>query len=226
MNQMRFSSIALLLAGLVAGCATTPPPPPPQAVSEITGKTCTDTPDLTKAIAMTPKRKAQWHAIATTIDGMSPCLNLDGKPSNYVVYALPSAPSNHTLTIGGLYEAFRILGPLVTVLNADGQPIRSFPAERFANVGSTFGVQFRPSDEGRFVLVQTNPQTAGIEIKAFETQLVTQTNYSYNPYTYGSSSYQTQYGREGATVRKFSHEGVVSVTVQAVAGKIGLPNEK
>ena len=161
MNQMRFSWIALSLAGLVAGCATTPPPPPPQAVSEITGKTCTDKPDLTKAIAMTPKRKAQWHSIATNVDGLSPCLNLDGKPSNYVVYALPSAPSNHTLTIGGLYEAFRILGPLVTVLNADGQPIRTFSAERFANVGSTFGVQFRPSDDARFVLVQTNPQSAG-----------------------------------------------------------------
>ncbi|OYU75453.1 MAG: hypothetical protein CFE32_14240 [Alphaproteobacteria bacterium PA3] len=225
MTHMRSALLTLTLASLISACSTTPPPPPPLAVSEITGKVCTDKADLSKAIAMTPKRKAQWHNIATNLDAQSPCLNLDGKPSNYVVYALPSAPSNHTLTIGGAYEAMRILGPLVTVLNADGQPIRTFTAERFANVGSTLGVQFRPSEEARFVLVQTNPQSAGVEVKAFETQLITQTNYAYNPYNYGGT-YTTQYGREGATVRKFSHEGVVSVTIQAVAGKIGLPNEK
>lgn len=226
MQKMRASLFVLSVSGLVSACSTTPPPPPPLAVSEITGKTCTDKPDLTKALAMTPKRKAQWHSIATDVDAMSPCLNLEGKPSNYVLYTLPAAPSNHTLTIGGAYEVLRILGPLVSVLNADGQPIRTFTADRFANVGNTFGVQFRPSDDARFVLVQTNPQSAGVEVKAFETQLISQTNYSYNPYNYGTTSYTTQYGREGATVRKFSHEGVVSVTIQAVAGKIGLPNEK
>jgi hypothetical protein len=225
MTQIRSSLGGLALAGMVSACSTTPPPPPPMAVAEITGKTCTDKPDLTKAIAMTPKRKAQLHNISTNMDAQSPCLNLDGKPSNYVVYALPEVPSNHTLTIGGAYEAMRILWPLVSVLNAEGQPIRSFSAERVANVGSTLGVQFRPADEARFVLVQTNPQSAGLEVKAFETQLITQTNYAYNPYNYGGS-YTTQYGWEGATVRKFSHEGVVSVTIQAVAGKIGLPNEK
>jgi hypothetical protein len=225
MTQMRSSLVGLALAGMVSACSTTPPPPPPLAVAEITGKTCTDKPDLTKAIAMTPKRKAQLHNISTNMDAQSPCLNLDDKPSNYVVYALPEVPSNHTLTIGGAYEAMRILWPLVSVLNAEGQPIRSFPAERVANVGSTLGVQFRPNDEARFVLVQTNPQSAGVEVKAFETQLVTATNYAYNPYN-GGGTYTTQYGKEGASVRKFSHEGVVSVTIQAVAGKIGLPNDK
>lgn len=223
---MRSTSFVLALAGLLSACSTTPPPPPPLAVAEITGKTCADKPDLTKAIAMTPKRKAQWHNVSTNVDVQSPCLTLDGKPSNYVLYALPAVPSNHTLTIGGVYEPLRILWPLVSVLNAEGQPIRSFPADRVTNVGSTLGVQFRPSDEARFVLVQTNPESAGVEVKAFETQLVSETNYSYNPYNYGSTAYTTQYGREGATVRKFSHEGVVSVTIQAVAGKIGLPNEK
>ena len=226
MKQIGSAFLTLTLTALVTACSTTPPPPPPLAVSEINGKTCTDKPDLSTAIAMTPKRKAQFHTVATNVDAQSPCLNLDGKPSNYVVYALPEVPTNHTLTIGGAYEAMRILWPLVSVLNAEGQPIRSFPAERVANVGSTLGVQFRPSEEARFVLVQTNPQSAGLEVKAFETQLITQTNYAYNAYNYSSTAYSTQYGREGATVRKVSHEGVVSVTIQAVAGKIGLPNEK
>ena len=225
MTQTRSAFLTLTLVALVTACSTTPPPPPPLAVAEINGKTCTDKPDLTKAISMTPKRKAQFHTIATNVDAQSACLTLDGKSSNYVVYALPEVPSNHTLTIGGAYEAMRILWPLVSVLNAEGQPIRSFPAERVTNVGSTLGVQFRPSDEARFILVQTNPQSAGVEVKAFEVQLISETNYAYNPYNYGGT-YTTQYGREGATVRKFSHEGVVSVTIQAVAGKIGLPNEK
>ena len=62
-------------------------------------------------------------------------------------------------------------------------------------------------------------------MSAFETNIVTNTNYAYNPYN-GGGSYTTVRGREGGTTRSFSHEGSVVVYIQAVTGKIGLPDDK
>lgn len=224
MKTSRQLVLCTLVLGLgVAGCATAPPPP--LAVTEITGKTCAEKPDLSKAISLTPKRKAQWTDFSTPVESKTECMLVDGKPSNYLVYALPAFPSNHTLTVGSQFEAMRLMEPIVLVLNADGQAIRTFPRDRLANIGAMLGVQFRPSDDARYVLVQINAANVGAETKSFETQLLTQHNTYIGPTGY-VSGYQTSSGQERAYVRKFSHEGMITVRVQAVKGKIGLPNEK
>jgi hypothetical protein len=219
-HQVALCTVVLGLG--LAGCATTPPSP---AVTQITGKSCTEKPDLSKAISLTPKRKEKWTDINTPVDSTTACMIVDSVQSNYLVYALPAVPSNHTLTVGSQYEALRLMEPMVTILNGEGQTIRSFPRDRLANIGSTLGVQFRPSDDARYILVQINAANVGTESRTFETELLTQNNTYISPTGY-ASGYQTSSGQERTYVRKFSHEGMITVRVQAVKGKIGLPNEK
>lgn len=218
--------LALLAsASTLVGCASTYVPP---AVSVLTieGKTCDAAPALTGAISLSPPKRPQATlTVATVVGPAMPCLTKNGKPSNYVVYALPSAPQNHTITVGGQKEQMRAFAPSISILAADGAVIRDFPKDRLTNFGTTFSVQFRPAEQARYILVQSDPELVGTVMSAFETNIVTSTNYAYNPSGY-SSSFSTVSGQEGGTARSFSHEGTISVYIQAVTGKIGLPDAK
>jgi hypothetical protein len=226
MAKLSVCSAILLTLGL-AGCATTVPTPPAVAVLSIEGKTCTDTPSLATTISLTPpKRPAPTLLENTHVSATSQCVKKGGKPSNYVVYALPASPQNHTITVGGQKESLRAFAPSISILDANGTVLRDFPKDRLTNFGSAFAVQFRPSEQARYILVQSDPELVGTVMSAFETNILSSTTYTYNPYSYTSGSYQTQVGKEGGTNRAFSHEGIVSVYVQAVSGKIGLPDAK
>jgi hypothetical protein len=223
-RMARFLGLSTL--ALVASCATVEPIPTGPAVVEIVGKTCADTPSLATTIALTPKKPAVTHSELTQVNAGTACVNRNGKPSNYVVYALPSVPENHTITIGGQKEVLRAFAPSVSILDGAGKVIRDFPRDRLTNFGTTFAVQFRPSAEARYILVQSDADLVGTVMSAFETNVVTNTGYAYNAYTGGGGSYTTQRGIESGTTRGFSHEGLISVYVQAVRGKIGLPEGK
>jgi hypothetical protein len=211
----------------LSACATTTPTPPAVSVLEIVGKTCTEKPSLSTAIALVPKKKPQPTFLEETkIGPTAACVTRNGKPSNYVVYQLPNSPQNHTITIGGLKETLRAFAPSISVLDGNGAVVRDFPKDRLTNFGSTFAVQFRPSEQARYILVQSDSELVGTVMSAFETNIVSSTNYAYNPATYTTAGYQTVRGQEGGTTRSFSHEGIVSVYIQAVTGKIGLPDAK
>jgi hypothetical protein len=223
-NLAMIGTSALLLATVTA-CTSVPPPPPAVSVLQIIDKTCTDTPSLTAPISLTPKRKAATNNVSTLVGSGSACVTKDQKASNYVVYELPARAENHTLTVGGAKEALRAFAPKVSILSASGAVLRSFEKDRLTNFGNTFSVQFRPPSEARYVLVQSDPELVGTVMASFETNVVSSTNYAYNPYGYGGT-YTTQSGQEGARTRSFSHEGNVVVYIQAVTGKVGLPDDK
>ena len=219
-----FIAVAPVL--LLQACASTPPPAPPSAVLSITGKTCTSEPSLKDAISLTPVKAKAYYAVSTLVDAGKPCLVAGDASSNYVVYALPAHGENHTVTVGGVEEAIRTFAPSVSLLDADGKVTRAFADDRFATYGNILGVQFVPQPQERYILVSSNPALVGKAVNTFETRIAT--SYGYTPataYSYGGS-YSTQHGMEGAHNRVFSHEGYVSVTIQAATGKVGLPDAK
>jgi hypothetical protein len=56
--------------------------------------------------------------------------------------------------------------------------------------GTTFSVQFRPSPDARFVVVQSDPNMVGTVMSAFETNIVSSTVGTYTPAGgYSSSLY-------------------------------------
>lgn len=210
---------------VIVGCTTVPTPPPAVSVLQIVGKSCSEAPSLTAPISLVPKRKAATNSISTEVGPATACVTKDGKFSNYVLYELPASPENHTLTVGGSKEVMRAFAPSLTLLDASGGVLRSFGRDRLTNFGTTFSFQFRPTSDARFVMVQSDPELVGNVMASFETNMVTNTTQVYGATGY-AGSYQTRSGSEGARTRSFSHEGTVVVYIQAVTGKIGLPNDK
>lgn len=224
---MNNSRKLVLLGGalLLASCATTAPIIP-IPVTDISSKTCSDTPDLASALALTPPKKRTDHFVNTIVDSTKACVKIDGKPANYVVYTLPNFPDNHTITIGGLQEQLRTFAPIISVLDKDGKVSRAITEDRLSVLGNTYGISIRPSANDKYILVTSNPILVGKEVSTHETRIAVTTGYSYNPATYGGTSYNQYHGVEGKALRTYSHEGTIAVTVQALKGKIGLPDEK
>ena len=211
----------LVAAAVLAACQSKPPEPPPKAVTDLSGKVCDSKVSLVDAIALTPKKAKAWQDIFTQVTAETPCIGEADASANYVVYALPDHGPNHVITIGGLNQVQRTLAPKVMLLDWNGEVTRAFGSDKFQYHGENYSVQFRPSEDDRYILVETDPELVGETETGFETRLVMGQGTVATPT--GSASYTTYSGREGATWRTFSHEGVVSVRIQAVNGKIGQP---
>lgn len=223
---MAFKKITVLLAfgAILAGCASTPPVPPPQAVLSIDDKTCDSAVSIKDAISLTPVKPAFANVVNSDVDAKKPCINIGDKKANYIVYSLPEVPENHTITIGGVQEIYRIFAPKIFLLDANGNITREFADEKYVVMGNKIGVLLRPTEKDKFILVRSNPDVVGVKNKSHETRINASTGYSYNAYTGYGGSYTTYHGKEGQIERVFSHEGIVNVTVQALKGKIGLPD--
>ncbi len=219
--------LGLVCSGaILTACTTTPPEPPAMAVTEVAATNCDQEISIANTLTLTPEKKSAYSAFPAKINKSSKCFVSNGRIVYYVVFALPNAPDNHTLTMGGVFEPLRTFAPKISLLGADGKETRAFAPDKYANYGGLYGVQFRPSANDKFVLVQSNPELVGITQTGLDTRVASSYGYAYNPATYGGSSYQIDKGVEVMSSRMFSHEGTISVTIQAIKGKIGLPDEK
>ena len=223
---MKRIHIAWVIAPVMVlqACASVPPPPPPsEAVLTISNKTCANDPVLKDAVSLTPTDKKSYYEVSTLVDAGKPCLTTNGSSSNYVVYAIPQNGDNHIITVGGVQEPLRTFAPSVSLLDADGKVTRAFADDRFAVLGATLGVQFRPTPKERYILVYSNPALVGKSVSTVETRINSGSGYvAPTRYSYGYS-YQTERGVEGKHDRMYSHEGYVSVIVQAIKGQIATP---
>ena len=209
--------IAMAGATLLAACASSPPPP--MAVVEITDKICDAEPDLLTPQALAPEKPKKLSDEIYQFKNDTPCFTKDGLSTNYMVFALPSQTENLALTIGGLKAQHRTLAADIAILNEEGEITRRFDREKYMDIGSVFGVQFRPRDGEAFVLVTTDPERVGEAVVSHETRLLQSQGY-----TGTGGSYTTFSGAESLSSRTFSHEGMLRVRVQALKGKIGDPN--
>ena len=208
------------LAAATTGCVTVEPPLPP--VLSIAGKTCSPQPDLSTAVTTVPARPAQWRDVSSVVGATTGCIATEAGEANYVVFTLPDHPANHTITVGGTKDVLGIFAPSVSVLDANGAPVRTFEPSRYADLGTLVGVQFRPPAEARYVLVQSDPALVGKEVSALEVGINSSTMYA----GAGTAFYQHASGAVNNARRVFSHEGMVSLRIQAVTGKIGLPDAR
>ena len=219
----KLTRAAVLTAALsLAGCASTPPKPPPTAVLEISEKECHDAVDLSTALPLAPKKPKVWYETAYSFNAETNCLHFQEADVNYMVFELPPNASNHVLTMGGIKKAVRTLAADITLLDENGNIVRTFERHKYMDIGSRFGVQFRPLEGEKYVLVTTRPELVGEEVRAVETNLIVGSGYAAYP-NGGGASYNTYSGADRLTSRTFSHEGLLSVRLQALSGKIGEP---
>jgi hypothetical protein len=218
MNPLRLVAAIFAAAGAVA-CATIEPVPPAPPVIELSGRACDDALRIGAPTRLTPEKPSQWNVVSTPVTATTPCVSLNGRQGYYVVYELPFNGPNHVVTVGGAQEPLRIFAPDVLLLDAQGQVTRSFALEKYMVLGDTFGVQFKPAGAERFMAVQSNQLMVGQTRAGMEQRLIAGTGTACG--VASCSSYTTYSGTENLASRTFSHEGIVSVRVQAVTGKIG-----
>jgi len=221
-DSARLISIILVATG-TAACASVETAAPAPPALELSGTSCDGSMRIGTPIRLTPDKSRQWNVVTTFVTTATPCVSLDGREGYYVVYELPTNGPNHVVTVGGAQEPLRIFAPEVVLLDGSGQAVRSFAPEKYMVLGDTFGVQFKPTGAERFLAVRSNSLIVGMTRAGVEQRLLAGTGSTYNAATGVSSTYQTYSGAERLASRTFSHEGVISVRIQAVSGRIGEP---
>ena len=217
---MRHSAwiIALLVSALSA-CQSAPPPP--YAVLELSGQPCETSPDRTTAIDLTPEKAKAFFLEVYDVTADTPCLETQDTKGKYLLFALPDEAPNHVISIGGMKQVHRILAASVSILDANGETVRTFPKTAYIHTGGMYGVQFRPRAGESFILIETDAEKVGDKQEMNETKLLSHSN-TYFTATY-SATYNTYSGADTKASRTFSYEGKVGVRVQALSGKIGQP---
>lgn len=198
-----------LAAGLPAGCATAPRPE--MARLSYTGVDCATTPDLLVATSLTPlKDKSVWE-ISHPIDSSSPCLEWEGHPGPYAVFAMPEGGWTAPIEIGAGLDIQRIFSPHVVLLAEDGTVLRQFTPEHYnfrsTGLGQVYSVQFIPAAEERYVLVTSNPLRIGTSHDGITTGIDTTMIYT------GFGAMWWSRGVETRIARGFSYEGPVVARV-------------
>lgn len=214
--------VVAFAATLIATACQSAPVIPPSAVVELTQKDCAEAVSLTDALDLTPEKKKKWIQQQFKFDETTACAQVEGVPVNYTVYELPALAPKHTFTVGGAKSAVRTLGARVVLLDGEGEIVREFADEKYMDIKHTYGVQFRPRENEKFILVHTDAGLVGEAVHTTE-QILTTTQYQYATAAGGGIAY-VQSGYEKEHARTYSHEGSLFIGIQAVSGYIGLPD--
>ena len=197
---------ALVLAGLLAGCATAPPP---GAVTTFARTDCATTADLSAAISLTPPKQKEKavHTVVTPVKADTPCLRREGTASPYVLYALPADLHDKSVIVGGVLEAARIVSPDVRLLDSRGAVVRTFPPTDYYYRGPVFSVQFTPRPGEAYVLVDIDPSRVGQRYDSIAIGTSTVSTYA------AGATISWRSGVDTSQSRTFSYEGSVQATV-------------
>lgn len=199
----------LASAAALAACATAPPP----AVVTYTAASCATTPDLGRALSLTPSKPKVEHIVTTKLDATAPCLDQAGAKRPYALYALPIDAVQKTLTVGAVTEQARVFAPEVTVLDASGRTTRTFQPHEYFFRGDLYSVQFVPKPGDAFVLVSADPTKVGQRYEAVATGTASTSTYA------GGVMMTWTSGVDQKIARTYSYAGAVQAVVHDPAAK-------
>lgn len=203
--QLRSLLVLGLTGGLLTACASVAPPPP--AATTFARQDCVATPSLAGALSLTPSKPRREHVVNAAVTAQTPCVQHNGKPTPYVVFALPSDHDDKMLSVGGLLEGARVFAPEVTLLDAQGQVTRTFDPSEYFYRGAVYSMQFRPRENEAFVLVTGDTARVGHEYRSIVTGMTT------TPVITPVVAFNINSGTEAGQHRTFSYDGTVQVTI-------------
>lgn len=201
-RAMKRRTIAVALSATVmTACATVGVPMLP-AMTAFDRTDCATAPDMALAVDLTPlKDKKQW-VVDHDMLADAPCLMQDGQAAPYAVFALPPHGTSRAVEVGSVLEPGRLFSPRVSLLDADGVPVRDFANDKLMFRSSIYSVRFVPAETERYVLVTAEPVMIGKAYDAIRSS-IRSTGYAPTPYTY-STWYS---GHEVETTHAFSYVG-------------------
>lgn len=192
---------------LLAACAGNRPVDP---VVDLSGRQCAAQPDLSGSQALSK----EGASVTQVIDNSAPCLLLpDGSKSLYRVFSLPDTAAPGMVAVSSMPVGQGLFTPRVVLLDAGGTALRELPRDLFMFHGSALYAAARLHAGDHFLLVGSDPQTAGQTVS----QIVgsTQTTSS----TSGGVTFTIHTGREATNVYTYAHSGSVTVTVKPIPGE-------
>ena len=160
---MKTRILALALVTGLSACAT---PTPPAAVVTYSASGCRAAPDLATAIPFPPPKK-KAGTVRTAVDATTPCLDINGSKTPYVVYTMPAVAP--LVEVGGAIEQVRVFPPSVSILGEDGATVRTFTPAQYHNRGDRYSVQFVPQAGERYILVTVDQSLVGTTYEAVTT---------------------------------------------------------
>ena len=209
------ASLAVLAA--LAACASTPPPP--AAVLAYAPVDCTSDLTLDKVKAMetdekTVKRVTRNRTVELDAElGLdSDCMSGPAGDRPYQVFALPDLPLEGGVVYAGAeLGTLRTVMPEIATLDANGDIMRRFDAEKFRRYSNRFGHSFSPRAGEAFVVIAANPAAVGDSKATVETSAVGRNV----THVYGSTigGGIDTVGIQNEFERVYSYEGKVGIRV-------------
>jgi hypothetical protein len=78
-------------------------------------------------------------------------------------------PAGHLVEVGGAIEQVRVFPPSVTILDTNGEVVRTFEPGHYHNRGDRYSVQFMPQPGERYILVTVDQSLVGTSYEAVTT---------------------------------------------------------
>lgn len=200
------------LAALLAACAGNKPIDP---VVDLSSRQCANQPDLSNPQALSMQDRA---SLTQVIDNSAPCVLLaDGSKSLYRVFSLPDTTTPGMVSVTSTPVGQGLFTPRVVLLDAAGTVLRELPRDMFMFHGSALYAAARLHAGDHFLLVASDPQTAGQTVS----QIVgsTQANTATAATVSGTVSFTIHTGREATNLYTYAHSGSVTVAVKPIPGE-------
>lgn len=215
---MEWKALATLVPlALVSACAQSLPPMLPPTLTYDRAD-CSATPDLTRAISLTPvKGSDEWEERSDIWSIDSPiagnCLRRGNVMGPYLVYALPEYGSTQLIETGSVLEGVRLFSPMMVMLDGDGAETRLIEPGSYMFRTNMYSAQIAPTQDEKYMLVSVNPDLIGERYEAIRSGINTTTIYT----GYGASNWNS--GVETALSQGYSYEGTMRTRLFPVKDK-------
>jgi hypothetical protein len=206
---MTMRRVILALAGSVAlaGCMADSGPSPILSVQK---SNCHSAPDLAGAKPVALSTGREDDELEFVITRSSPCLETtQGLRSLYETVKLPAFSGDIAVRVEATPSTTGIFSPQITVLDADGKPLRQVPDEKMLFRSARLTASTRLTQGDAYLLVASNPERVG---DVHETRTAT-----FNSYHSGGPAYFSIYTATEETKRRtYSYGGQVVVIAREV----------
>lgn len=160
------------------------------------------------ALAFGEGRAEKEVSVDVTVGGESNCITLpDDNKSSYAVFKLPSVVDDYAIVAGSLYEANRVMPPVIVTLGRDGKPIREMGHDRLLERQGHWSASFHPQPDEAYVVIRSNPELVG----EGQSRVKTGVGAMYVPVGLGGVMVSTS--ADSASQVTYSHYGKVRVRI-------------
>lgn len=146
---------ALMIVGLVGGCAAKGPAP----IVSLAGRACASVPSL---LGVQTLLLGADNKLELVVDGNAPCVQTaDGARSAYVAVALPATSVPYVLSVRSQILGQTVFAPRMELLDGEGHVLRDIPPTAFMFHGASLYAAVRSHAGERFLVVFSDAGTVG-----------------------------------------------------------------